>query len=64
MATAFFLTLSVPRSVLSHNEQRLARDAYLLDALLATHPADDVHLSFSKYNKDGDPNKPSRLLLH
>lgn len=48
---------------LSHNEQRLARDAYLLDALLASRSADDVRLSFSKFNKDGDPNKPSRLLF-
>ena len=48
---------------LSHNEQRLARDAYLLDALLVTHSADGVCISFSKYNKDGDPNKPSRLLF-
>jgi len=52
-----------PALGLSHNEQRLARDAYLLDALLATRPADHVRLSFSKYNNDGDPNKPSRLLL-
>lgn len=52
-----------PELHLSHNEQRLARDAYLLDALLAYRSADDVHLSFSKFNKDGDPNKPSRLLF-
>ena len=52
-----------PELRLSHNEQRLARDAYLLDALLANRSADDVHLSFSKFNKDGDPNKPSRLLF-
>ena len=52
-----------PALGLSHNEQRLARDAYQLDALLAIHPADGVFLSFSKYNKDGDPNKPSRLLF-
>ena len=52
-----------PELHLSHNEQRLARDAYLLDALLANRSADDVHLSFSKFNKDGDPNKPSRLLF-
>ena len=52
-----------PELHLSHNEQRLARDAYLLDALLANRSADDVHLSFSKFNKDGYPNKPSRLLF-
>ena len=52
-----------PELRLSHNEQRLARDAYLLDALLANRSADDVHLSFSKFNKDEDPNKPSRLLF-
>ena len=39
-----------PELRLSHNEQRLARDAYLLDALLANRSADDVHLSFSKFN--------------
>ncbi len=52
-----------PALSLNHNEQRLARDAYLLDALLAIHSPDDVCLSFSKYNKDGEPNKPSRLLF-
>ena len=52
-----------PALGLSHNEQRLARDAYQLDALLATHSADGLCLSFSKYNKNGDPNKPSRLLF-
>lgn len=52
-----------PELRLSHNEQRLARDAYLLDALLASRTADEVRLSFSKYNHDGDPNKPSRLLF-
>ena len=41
-----------PALGLSHNEQRLARDAYQLDALLAIHPADGVCLSFSKYNKN------------
>lgn len=48
---------------LSHNNQRLARDAYLLDALLASRPQDQVHLSYSKYKPQGDPNRPSRLLL-
>jgi ATP-dependent helicase/nuclease subunit B len=59
----FLPTSLCPALGLSHNEQRLARDAYLLDALLAAHSADGICLSFSKYNKDGDPNKPSRLLF-
>ena len=59
-----FLPDSIRPSLgLSYNAQRLARDAYLLDALLATRPADCVQLSYSKYNKEGDPNKPSRLLF-
>lgn len=48
---------------LNHNAQRLARDGYLLSSLLASRPADRTHLSFSKYNTDGDPNRPSRLLF-
>lgn len=52
-----------PALGLSDNAQRLARDAYLLSALIASHPADQLSLSYSKYNAGGDPNKPSRLLL-
>ncbi|MGB0409179.1 MAG: PD-(D/E)XK nuclease family protein [Opitutales bacterium] len=52
-----------PALGLSHNDQRLARDSYLLSSLLASRPPDRIHLSFSKYNRDGDPNQPSRLLL-
>jgi ATP-dependent helicase/nuclease subunit B len=48
---------------MSHNAQRLARDAYLLDAILASRPTEKVQISFSKYNSDGDPNRPSRLLF-
>lgn len=52
-----------PALGLSHNAQRLARDAYLLASLAAAHPGDCLQLSYSKYNNEGDPNKPSRLLL-
>lgn len=48
---------------LNNNAHRQARDAYLLSALLARYPKDNLHLSYSKYNTIGDPNKPSRLLL-
>jgi ATP-dependent helicase/nuclease subunit B len=48
---------------LSHNEQRLARDSYMLNSLLQSRPAHSVLLSLSKYNSEGDPNRPSRLLL-
>lgn len=59
-----FLPDSVrPALGLSHNAQRLARDAYLLSALAAAHPGERLQLSYSKYNNEGDPNKPSRLLL-
>jgi len=52
-----------PALGLSHNLQRLARDSYLLDGLLASRPAEQIFLSFSKYSPEGDPNRPSRLLL-
>ncbi|MEO0510171.1 MAG: PD-(D/E)XK nuclease family protein [Verrucomicrobiota bacterium] len=52
-----------PALGLNSNEQRLARDAYLLGSLVASRNADCVQLSFSKYNSEGDPNRPSRLLL-
>ncbi|PXA03426.1 hypothetical protein DDZ13_12085 [Coraliomargarita sinensis] len=59
-----FLPDSVrPELGLNHNTQRLARDAYLLSSLLASKQPEEVHLSFSKYNSDGDPNRPSRLLF-
>jgi ATP-dependent helicase/nuclease subunit B len=48
---------------LSDNTQRLARDAYLLAALRAAYPAGRLRLSYSKFNNEGDPSKPSRLLL-
>ena len=52
-----------PALGLPHNKQRLARDAYLLDALLATRSRADLRLSFAKYGAEGDPNRPSRLLF-
>jgi ATP-dependent helicase/nuclease subunit B len=52
-----------PALGLSHNAQRLARDAYLLASLAAAHPGEHLRLLYSKYNSEGDPNKPSRLLL-
>lgn len=52
-----------PALGLSHNEQRLARDSYMLHALLASRPAGSAQLSYSKFNTEGDPNRPSRLLL-
>jgi ATP-dependent helicase/nuclease subunit B len=59
-----FLPDSVcPALGLSNNTQRLTRDTYLLDALLASRPSGQIQLSFSKYNTEGDPNRPSRLLL-
>lgn len=48
---------------MSCNAQSLARDSYLLSALLSSRSKDRIHLSFSKYNNDGEPNRPSRLLL-
>ena len=48
---------------LSHNAQRQARDAYLLDCLLKSKGQEELTLSFSKYNNEGDPSRPSRLLL-
>lgn len=48
---------------LNDNVRRLARDAYLLHGLLASRAPGDLRLSFSKYNREGDPNRPSRLLL-
>ena len=52
-----------PELGLNDNTRRLARDAYLLHSLLASRGTGEIALSFSKYNRDGDPNRPSRLLL-
>ena len=52
-----------PALGLSDNTQRIARDAYLLSSLLVAYPAGRLRLSYSKFNNEGDPSKPSRLLL-
>ena len=48
---------------LSDNDSRLARDAYLLDCLLRSRTGRKVHCSYSKFDAEGNPNRPSRLLL-
>lgn len=48
---------------LKTNEQRFARDAYLLHALIASRAADGrIDLLFGKTSAAGDPLRPSRLL--
>lgn len=59
-----FLPDSLRESLrLENNTQRLARDSYLLSCLVATRGPEDLRLSLSKYNAEGDPNRPSRLLF-
>jgi ATP-dependent helicase/nuclease subunit B len=49
---------------LLHNDRRLARDAYLLSAMLACRcRTGAVHLILGKVSSDGDTLRPSRLLL-
>ena len=48
---------------LNSNSQRLARDSYLLDALSAIYQKDQLSVTLSKFNSDGNPKRPSRLLL-
>lgn len=49
---------------LKSNEARFARDAYLLQALAAARAADGrLDLLFGKFAADGEPLRPSRLLL-
>ncbi|MEY3481082.1 MAG: hypothetical protein RIQ71_1857 [Verrucomicrobiota bacterium] len=42
---------------------RLARDAYLLSCIVASRPAGEVRLGFSRLRAQGEPNRPSRLLF-
>jgi ATP-dependent helicase/nuclease subunit B len=48
---------------LPHNDQRFARDAYLLAALTAWRPAEHVLILFGKGSDEGDALRPSRLLF-
>lgn len=49
---------------LKSNEARFARDAYLLQAIVASRGRDGrVDLLFGKFAAQGDPLRPSRLLL-
>ncbi|MEO7932365.1 MAG: PD-(D/E)XK nuclease family protein [Chthoniobacterales bacterium] len=48
---------------LQDNARRLARDAYLLTCLLARHRTENLRLSFSRFDAEGSPALPSRLLL-
>lgn len=48
---------------LKTNPARLARDAYLLSALVASRPDGRVDLFYGKTSRVGDPLRPSRLLL-
>lgn len=45
------------------NAARLARDAYLLECLIQARPTGEIRCSFSKFDAEGNPNRPSRLLL-
>lgn len=48
---------------LAHNAIRFARDAYLLQALLASRSVADLRFSFSRFDQEGSPSLPSSLLL-
>jgi len=48
---------------LNNNDRRLARDIYLLQAILAGRPAGQVHIICGKKNHQGEALKPSRLLF-
>ena len=45
------------------NEQRLARDAYLLSAVMGSRAGEHVELLVGKTSSSGEPLRPSRLLL-
>lgn len=48
---------------LQDNARRLARDAYLLMCLLLTYAPGNLLLSMSRFDAEGSPTLPSRLLL-
>jgi ATP-dependent helicase/nuclease subunit B len=48
---------------LANNAGRLARDAYLFQALMASRDPTDLQFSFSRFDQEGSPSLPSSLLL-
>ena len=48
---------------LPSQSSRYARDASLLSGLLARHGPQRLRLGFSRFRPEGEPNRPSRLLL-
>ena len=48
---------------LPSQDSRLARDAYLLSALLARHGSENLRLGTSRFRPGGEPNRHSRLLF-
>lgn len=48
---------------LADNASRLARDAYLLDCLCHSRSKDDFHCFLAKFGAQGDPHRPSSLLM-
>lgn len=57
-----FLPDGLRRSLgLGHNETRVARDAYLLSAILRSR--DEVHLIVGRHGETGEPLAPSRFLF-
>lgn len=61
---AFLPDLLREKFGLTSNRRRLARDAYLLHALLAARAPGAVRLFLERRTMDGDEKKPSRLLFH
>lgn len=45
------------------NDQRRARDAYILGCLVMSRPKSEFRCSFSKFGPDGSPSVPSALLM-
>lgn len=59
-----FLPESLCRELnIRHNPFRIARDSYLLTALLNSHPCGEVHFVTARQNPDGSSAAPSGLLL-
>lgn len=59
-----FLPESLCRELnIRHNPFRIARDSYLLTALLNSHPRGEVHFVTARQNPDGSSAAPSGLLL-